>query len=199
VSGLADKAPKEILAATQAAMKAAESTHLLGAFDAKDGSFTLDVTMTSTGDSDATVTVADLGTLRIRTIGKTAYINGDDAFWRTLGLPTARLHGKWLKTSTADKDFKDFLDLTSMTRWADQVLRPTGTLSVVDGKPFGGVATVGVDDGTGPDSGTLFVATEGDPLPLALESRDGKNNLRFTDWNAPVTVTTPPAASVITT
>jgi hypothetical protein len=198
VAGLVGMPATEILAATRKAMKGADSTHMKGAFDAEDGSFKLDVVMTRAGDSNATVTIADLGTLKIRTIGKTAYINGDDAFWAAFGLPAKQFHGKWIKTSTDNKDFKEFLQLTSLAKWSDEVLNPDGTLSVVAGKPFDGVGTVGLDDGTGADSGTLYVAGAGEAFPMALESQDGKNNLTFTDWNEPVSIAAPPAASVIT-
>jgi hypothetical protein len=196
--GLAGSSPDQILAAARTAMKGAESTHLQGAFDDADGSFELDVRMSKQGDSVAAIQISGLGTLEVRSIGTTAYISGDDAFWGKLGLSAATLRNKWIKTSTSNKDFADFLELTSMSRWADQFLEPDGSLKVVAGKDFAGVATVGLDDGDGADSGIVYVATQGDAFPLALESDDGKNTLTFTEWNEPFTVTAPPAGSVIT-
>lgn len=61
-------------------------------------------------------------------------------------------------------------------------------------RTIAGFPAIGVVD-KGADGGTLYVATTGQPVPLALQAKS--DNLTFGDYGTPVTVEAPPAAQVI--
>ena len=185
---------KALLADAQKAFRGADAVRLKGTMVDAGDTMKLDILMTGSGDSEAIIGFAGQGTVKIRTIGKDAYVSGDDKFWKNAGLPAGVLRGKWIKTKTTSSDFKDLLELTSLDKWAEN-LTPDGDLTVVEGKDFDGVKTVGLDDQS---DAVFYVAADGDHRPIAIIPKKASDGaLKFTQWNEPVTIEVPPASSIV--
>jgi len=67
---------------------------------------------------------------------------------------------KYVKGSTSDANFKDFVDFTDLDSLLDN-LKPDSTISKVAGKPVGGVATVGLLDSDTRTAGRSTSRTSG--------------------------------------
>jgi hypothetical protein len=191
---------KAIVDKAQAAAKAAKSVHISGSATSDGQSFGID--MRVAGSQGATGTVTFSGSkIEVLRIGTDAYIKADRAFWSQLGDATiaAQLADKYVRGSTTDSQFSAFTDFTDITKIFDDLLKPSGTVQRVDGKPVNGVATVGVRDTDKSNGGVLYVATTGEPYPLLIEpdkSSGDTGSISLAEWNAPVRLTTPPASQV---
>lgn len=192
----AGKSADEILAEAQEAFAAADSVHVIGEFAEQGAEFGMDIRMDDAGRAIAKITFGE-SDIELRTLGADAWLSGDADFWELTGAPVDLFEDKWIKTSATSKDFEDFVELTSKERWAKELLEPGSSLRIVEGKPVDGVPTVGLEQETGDSPGILYVAATGPAYPLLVEPKSGGSGLRFTDYDAPLTVTAPPAKDVI--
>lgn len=193
----------QILAAARKAAAGAKSVHVTGSVTDDGEKIELDMTMASGGLADGTMTVQG-GELTLRRVGKEAYMKGDEKFWAAAGAGEAAtlLVGKWIKMPITQKDFGDFNSFTDLGTFVKESLAPDGAVTRVEGKPFDGVETVGLSDGTGTDAGVMYVSTGDTPFPLAIEpgptaKAAAGDGIRFSDWDAAVTITAPPADEVV--
>lgn len=193
------KTPEQILQAATTAARSAKSLRVKGSVVEAGDTITMDVLADTRGNSTGSLKVLG-GTLDLRVDGKQVYLRGDKAFWKKNAPEAAELlTGAWMKTSTKNKDFAEFIKLGQPQTYFDDKLAPRGSLSVIAGRPVDGVPTLGLRDrGAGPGSATIYVATEGEPYPLLVVSgEEGETPLTFTDWNAPVTVKAPAGAIAV--
>ncbi|HWD84522.1 MAG TPA: hypothetical protein VG321_02145 [Solirubrobacteraceae bacterium] len=193
-SGVASKAPGQILAAASRAIEAANSVHVVGSVVDNGIHVRLNLHLARGRGGEGEVSENGLGFALIST-GKVLYIQGSDAFWTHFGGANAAklFHGKWLKAPDSGQ-FGTLGSLATTHGLVGQLLSKHGKLvrsgrTTVDGQP-----AVGVVDRT--QGGTLFVATTGRPYPLEIVKR-GTNGgyVKFTDFNQPVKVT-PPSKSI---
>lgn len=193
----------QILAAARKAAAGAKSVHVVGAVTDAGEKIELDMTMASGGLADGTMKVQG-GLLTLRRVGKEAHMKGDKKFWAAAGAGevASLLTGKWIKMPIAQKDFGDFNSFTDLSTFVKESLAPDGAVTRVEGKTIDGVETVGLSDGTGTDAGTMFVSTGEVPYPLAIEpgpaaGTSAGDGIRFSDWDAAVTIAAPPADEVV--
>jgi hypothetical protein len=186
---------KEALAKATEAYLAAESVHLKGNVVEDGEKISLDLVQTKKGDASGTVGLDGMK-MTLLTIGKTAYISGDKAFWtKSAGAGAyATFKGKWIKTKLAGDDFKDLALFTNRAEFAKQVL-PTDLLG---GKPkdVNGAPAFGFTDNQG---GNFYVALQGKPYPVRIDGTDGGSTvaLDFLEYDKKVTFTPPPKSKVI--
>jgi hypothetical protein len=126
-----------------------------------------------------------------------AYVRPDEQFWTRNagdgGATMAQLMGdRWAKLSSKDSSFNEFFQLTD----PGELLKPDGTVTKGGTKTINGVKAVGVVE-TGSDAGTLWVATTGEPYPLALEGPSGQGQLAFADFGATFDIKAPAAQDVV--
>jgi hypothetical protein len=189
-----------ILAKATAAAHAASAVHVRG--KVVDGSDSIELDLRYVADKGAVGTLTNHGqSVQILRVGTNAYLKGDKAFWTSVAnAQVAELVAdKYVKGSTSDANFKDFVDFTDLDSLLDN-LKPDSTISKVAGKPVGGVATVGLLDSDKSNGGTLYVANVGTPYPLLLEpvtANTTGESMQFDEWDKPTTLTTPAAAEVI--
>ncbi|HEX6445116.1 MAG TPA: hypothetical protein VF053_08520 [Streptosporangiales bacterium] len=127
-------------------------------------------------------------------IGSVLYVSGNARFWRssTRQQDVSAFTGKYLKTSTHDKDFADLLALMRVPDLLADVARPTGQVAKKARTTYHGTPAVPlVDEG----SGTLYVAATGKPYVLGL--RANGERLDFTEYGHRITVHAPPRDRVI--
>lgn len=197
----AGQTAEQILATSKKAAVAAKSVHVKGQVTQDGQTMELDMTLAAGGLADGTMKL-DGGLLTLRRVGKEAYMQGDKTFWAANGAAEVAtlLSGKWIKMPIQQKDFGDFNSMTDLATFVTEGLVPEGTLTRVDGKTVDGVETVGLDDGTKEGAGVLYISTGTPPYPLLSEPAAGSTStdrIAFTEWDAPVTITAPPADEVI--
>ncbi len=191
-NGIADQTPEEILAAAQDAAKAQASVHVKGSLTQGGRTITMDLSLDRSKGGAGTIG-DDGATFEVVSTGSTAYVRADAETWTKLfGKGAATLLGdKWIKATKGD-GLEQLAGLADYTGFLDSVLGSAKSLTKTDVTTVDGVQAVGLKD----DSGTLYVAATGDPLPVAIDG--GKNGkVTFSDWGKPVTITEPAAKDVI--
>lgn len=131
--------------------------------------------------------------IRLKT---TVYFKGDKAFWTEMAGDTVAeaFAGKWVKTTTEDKDMAELASLTGAEQmFADGLdygddLPTKGKPQTVDGQlvlPL-----------TDSDGQIAYVALTGKPRILKIASKDGTYSTTYT-YDEPVTLKAPPASEVV--
>ena len=167
----------------------------------------LDVSLARTA-SAGTVSYNGAG-VKFLVIGRTAYLQFSDAFWRQHATPKTYAdqlmqltRGKWLKVAVTDKIFSDMgmAFLASKPAFVSAMLdnsdagrkiavRKIGTTTI------GGIACIGL---AGHDHRTLWVdATNARPIRLDTPGPSGTASLTFSEYNQIKEPTAPPAAQVV--
>lgn len=199
-SEIASLEATEILTRARAAFTKAESVRLTGGGASAGESFTVDMRY---GADKAIGTVSNNGQkIELRRIGQTVYLRADKAFWaQTAGAAAAELlGGKYLKAPVADKRVAQLASFTDKDEFGAEVLDPEGKVTKGQTKTIRGVPAIGLDESSGADSGTLYVATTGEPVPLQVAPKAGSSesgSLEFLDYGKSVDVEVPPAAQTI--
>ena len=187
---IADKAVKATSDADSLRMKGEMQDESAG------GTINLDMALNKKGDCAGTIGMKDGKTELINT-GDTIYMKYDEAFLRAQSkgeskadtdAAVAMLAGKWTKMAVKGQDAKDiasFCDLDSVLGGAAAVNSDAtrGRTTTVDGTP-----AIVLHEKDGKDQYTLYVATEGKPYLLKIDSTSAKDPVHLTlgDYNQPV-------------
>jgi hypothetical protein len=191
----------EILAKAQAARKAAPSVHLKGSGSSEGETFEIDMRYGSGQKAIGTITSSGKQ-IELRRNGKTVYMKADASFWQsTAGAEAAKLlAGKYLKAPLTDQRVAALATFTDKDSFTSEVLKPDGTVTKGDTKSIRGTQAVGLRSSGSSGGGTLYIASEGEALPLQLvPDKGGKDvgQLDFLDYGQPVKVDEPPMSQVI--
>jgi hypothetical protein len=141
----------------------------------------------------------------VRRIGKAFYFKGNKSFWNSDGdaASAAKLAGHWIKTTTAKKDFSEFIDLTSkdflLEEFLDLTESDVETMKIIPGKSIDGQNTVGLSETPvgeeTADSGVFLIAAAELALLMNVDiGTEGNQYFKFRSWNKPVNVTAPKGA-----
>lgn len=127
------------------------------------------------------------------------YLKGDAAFWRQFGGEAVAhlLGGKYLKAADSDPNFKSLADFVDTNTFFKNFADPSGKLSKGQNKVVNGVSTVAVVDNDPDDGGTLYIATQGQPYPVRVESVNGKGAIDFLDYGKALNVPIPATDQVV--
>jgi hypothetical protein len=189
-SGLQGLSAGQVLAKAKAAFTGASSVHVVLRAAEQGHRVSYDVRYVRSKGATGTVN-AGTGNMKLIAIGNDIYFSGDAQVLAQFGGSAAA--GTWFKTSRTSAVGAALSELTDVNKIAAQIFKPSGTIAVVQGKDVDGTGTVGILD-KGPDGGTLYVASEGEPYPLLIEppaKQKDKGEGRFTEYNAPVKLTPP--------
>ncbi|MFC8297261.1 hypothetical protein [Micromonospora orduensis] len=195
-NGVAALAPNEALQRATTAVKNAKSYHLVGDIDNDGQKMTLDLKVAGS-DLGGQVSTGE-GTVEVLSVAGQQYIRPDEKFWaKNAGAQASdemvKLMGdKWAKVSKKD-DLAQLFNIANI----DELLKPDGTMTKGDAKEIDGVKTIGLVDGD--KSGTLYVATTGEPYPIRLEGgQDATGQITFSEFGATFDdVKAPPADQVV--
>jgi hypothetical protein len=194
-NGIAALPVADILTKAAAALKGASSFHMKGQINTGSEIIGVDFILNLQRDGQGTLTVNGQS-LQMTKLGTDVYLMADASYW-TQTFPGGQgqtlatlMAGKYLRAPTTNPtygtlarffDFADQLNLTDTgTKGPIKTINGTPAISLVSSK----------------DQSTLWVATQGEPFPLRLESGKGAT-LDFTDYNKPVVIMTPPPDQVI--
>jgi hypothetical protein len=186
----------QIAARAVADLKAASSVHIAGSITESGSSYGVDLTAGTTGCT-GTLAVPGKGSFALLKIGQTLWIRPDTRFWRSAGASAAVLRlvgGKWIQTSARDANFSSVTMLCSPAQLAGALgSKLTGVVKGPTTVIAGQSAQQLRDTST---SHSAYVTVSATPEFLRL-SGGSSGQLDFSDYNAPVTLTPPPASQTI--
>jgi hypothetical protein len=170
--------------------------------DGSGGTLRVDMALNKQGECVGTMSVGGQGEARLVHTGDTIYMKYDEAFLRAQSegeskadtdAAVAMLAGKWTKMSAKGQDAQDIASFCDL----DTVLGATeeghsnatrGKTTTVDGTP-----AIVLHEKDGKDSYTLYVATEGEPYLLRVDSASAEDpgTLTLSDYGKSVPVRMP--------
>ncbi|MFF6985096.1 hypothetical protein [Streptomyces sp. NPDC010273] len=165
--------------------------------DESGGTIMIDMALNKKGECAGTMGMGGKGKADLIKTGDTVYMKYDEAFLRAQSdgeskadtdAVVAMMAGKWTKMSAKGKDAKDiasFCDLNSVLGSAKDANSDAtrGRTTTVDGTP-----AIILHEKDGKDSYTLYVATQGKPYVLRIDSHSAKDpgTLTFGEYEKPV-------------
>ncbi|MFJ9374565.1 hypothetical protein [Streptomyces sp. NPDC101455] len=165
--------------------------------DESGGTIVIDMALDKKGECAGTLSFQGKGKADMVKSGDTIYMKYDEAFLRAQSDGESKadtdavvdmMAGKWTKMSAEGTDAKDiasFCDLNSMLGGAaDGNSDATrGKTTTLDGTP-----AIALHEKDGKDSYTLYVATEGKPYVLRIDSVSAKDpgTLTFGEYEKPI-------------
>jgi hypothetical protein len=193
---VAQLAPDQILEKARAAAKAAASVHLKGTVATSDSGTAVDLRYSRDAGTVGTVTQNGQSIQLVYSQGlffKAApdtwtELTGDSRAGELLG-------DRWVKIPPQAAGFESVTTLATFNRFIDKALSAEGGLAKTEAKTVRGLNVVGVVEKA--NNETLYVATEGEPYPVRVQSDTGRGALDFLDWNEPVEVQAPPPDQVV--
>jgi hypothetical protein len=191
-SGEAAKTAQQILVDARVATTSATSVRVAGSVGQGASATTLNVVA---GHSEGGGLIGVGGaTFNVIIHATKVYLKADEATWtkEANAAVAGLLANRWLQTTTADKDFANFVQLLEVPSLTKGLLSPSG--QVVKGKmtTYNGTPAIPLVD-KGKSGGTLYVAATGSPYVLGLVgSASNPGSIRFTQYN---TVKVPAAPS----
>jgi hypothetical protein len=165
--------------------------------DGSGSTIEIDMALNKQGECAGTMSVGGQGKADLIKVGDTVYMKYDEAFLRAqskgekksdVDAAVALLAGKWTKMSAKGEDAKDIAglcDLDTVLGEADDVdsdaLR--GKTTTVNGTP-----AIVLHEQDGKERYTLYVATEGEPYLLRVDSTSTTDpgTLTFSEYDEPV-------------
>lgn len=196
--GIEESSADEILSKARAAAKAASSFRMAGEVREQGDAVALDLQFLKDKGVTGKVTVQGM-TFEVLVVDQTAYLKADRATWEKAGAGQGAqiLVGKYIKLSSNTSGFGQIMEVADPQKLLDQALTPEGKVVKTTVKEVNGVSAIGLADQEDTKDGTLYVATEGEPYPVRVESASGQGSVDFSGWNDPVELTAPPADQVI--
>ncbi|MFD8483288.1 hypothetical protein [Kitasatospora sp. NPDC059673] len=190
-NGVAGRSAEEILQQSVQALTDAHAVRAVGTVGGEGQAITMDLRLDTAGNCTGTLGQAGVGSFQVVKAGQELWVKPDQAFWQSHGgsaLADA-VGDRYLKTTSDDPDFGDIAGLCDLGALADQLGSTAsdlakGATSTVQGRPAIAL-TRGTDSGTA----TLYVATDGSPVPLRLEQSVGA--VEFSEFGTPVPSATP--------
>ncbi|MET7732800.1 hypothetical protein ABZT02_15720 [Streptomyces sp. NPDC005402] len=188
---IADRATKATTGATSLRMKGDIPDDESGA------TISLDVLLNKKGECAGTIGMGGKGKADLIKTGDVVYMKFDEAFLREQSegeskadtdAAVAMLAGKWTKskaTGADAKEFEGFCDLGSVLDGAEDT---DSDASRGKTATVGGVPAITLHEKDGKDRYTLYVATQGKPYLLRIDSTAGadQGSVTFSDFDEPV-------------
>jgi hypothetical protein len=143
---------QQIVKRSKAAVKATVSVRVRGTLMTDDGRpLTLDVSVTRIAGSG--VVSIDGAGFKLVVIGRTAYLQASDAFWRRYTKPKKQadpiiqvMRGKWLKVAMTNKNFGELATFATKRASFDTMFDDAGSLRKTGTKTVGDNLCVGLTD-----------------------------------------------------
>jgi hypothetical protein len=194
-NGVKDLSAAEIVAKAATATDAAGSYRVKGEITQEGQRLNADVQIKGK-DISGDVTMAQ-GKAKVLRIGTDLYLQADPALWGIFAGPTAEtlasfFKGKWVKTSTTNKEWAEFATIGDVT----QMVKTYGTSTLTKGelKTVNGMSAIELKEASG---ASIFVATVGQPYIVRVEMK-GEGELDVTEFGAKFDdVKAPPADQVV--
>jgi hypothetical protein len=193
---LAALSARQILAKTVADFKAASSVHIAGSERAAGQSFAMDLTVGTSGCT-GTVGLGGQGSVVLLRIGGTVWMKPDDQFWKSfLAAAPADLpavEGRYVRLSPKGPATSSFGAFCSLSQLVGQVSGAENQLVKGQTTTIGGQPALQLEDPR--QAGSAYVTISASPE--FLQTGDTGGHVDFTDYNAPLALTAPPASQTV--
>jgi hypothetical protein len=193
---LAGLSADQIATKAVADLKAASSVHFAGSIAESSSSYTVNLTAGTT-DCTGTFGVAGKGSFALLKTGQTLWIKPDNQFWTSAGATPAVLQvveGKWIQTTTSNSDFASVNQICSPAQLAGLFGNKLTDVAKGTTTTIAGQSALQLKDSS--TSNSAYVTISATPEFLRLDG-GSSGLLDFSDYDAPVTVTPPPASQTI--
>lgn len=182
-------------------LKAVSGLTIDGYFTDSGQSYTIDLKIKSGKGCTGSIGMGTKGSVKLIVIGKTVYVNPDDAFWKanagsTADTVIALVNGRYIKTtkSTNTGQLSQACDLNQVVPSSFKI---HGTMTKGKLTTLRGVKVLPLSE---PTEGTMWVTDTAKPVVVEVKSpKDSSGSggdLTFST-SVPVTLTPPPASDVI--
>ena len=207
-SALAGMSPDQIVQKSVADLKAASSVRITGQVVNSGQAIALDLTDVAAKGCQGTIGLAAPATSSTKAVSGTAdivevdsivYMKLSNSFFTSAGLPASEfseVSGKYIKLASGS-NLASFAQLcnpsTLSTAFSkqDTGFVKAGT-ATVNSRP-----TLAFKQPKDPSNGTVYVSESATPQILRIAGPAGQGSIDFSDYNAPATITAPPASQVI--
>ena len=184
-STLASLPPTKVLAKAQAAMGGAKSVRFTASSTGQNGAGGYDLKLLANGNATGTITF-DGAQLKVVRVGDVAYLSGHPEYLAPLA-PGQNLTGKWVELPASHQAVTNLLGVADLRTGLGGVLLPKGSVAFGPSKAVDGHSTVALVETSSSGGGTVYVAADGTPYPLLIESAPGSgssSSARFTEWTS---------------
>ena len=196
---LAGLTADQIASRATADLKAVSSVHIAGSAADSGQTFVMNLTIGAKG-CQGTLTVKGEGSFALLKIGKALWIKPDNQFWKYAAGSSADaavmaiVGGKYIKPSAKDSSLNALGTLCDPSQFAtsfgSQITGTVkGTTTTISGQPALQIKDTG-------DTDSAYVSISARPEFLRLDGGSG-GQLDFTDYNAPLALTPPPASETL--
>jgi hypothetical protein len=207
-SALAGMSPDQIVQKSVADLKAASSVRITGQVVNSGQTIAVDLTDVAAKGCQGTIGLAAsaassskavTGTANIVEVDSTVYMKLSDSFFTSAGLPASEfseVSGKYIKLASGS-------NLASFAQLCNPSTLSTAFSKQDTGFVKAGTATVNSQPTLAfkqpkdPSNGTVYVSESATPQILRIAGPAGQGSIDFSDYNAPATITAPPASQVI--
>ena len=207
-AALAGESPDQIVQKSVADLKAASSVRITGKVVSSGQNIAVNLTDVAAQGCQGTIGLAAAatstskavaGTADIIEVDSTVYMKLSESFFTSAGLPASDfsgVSGKYIKLASGS-DLASFAQLcnpsTLSTAFSKQ---DTGFVSAgtttINGQP-----ALAFKQPKNPSNGTVYVSQTATPQIVRIAGPAGQGSIDFTDYNAHVTITAPPASEVV--
>jgi hypothetical protein len=189
----------EIARRATADLKVVSSVHVKGSVQSSGQNIALNLSLGSQGCT-GTMGIDGEGSFVLLKIGKSLWIKPDDKFWNhAAGSAGSALidlvSGKYIKPSTKGSSLASIGALCDPAQFAksfgsDMTGMVKGTSTTIAGQPALQIKDSG-------DAASAYVTVDAKPEFLRLDGGGSNGRLDFTDYNAPLHLTPPPASKTL--
>jgi hypothetical protein len=203
--------PDQIVQKAISDLKTATSVQLSGTVDSAGTNAVIDLTSAGAQDCKGTIMIhqtaaaassskAQTGSVDLLQVDGTVYAKLGDGFFNNLGLSASdisQVTGKYIKT-TANSDLAGFADLCGSAFVAASFYKHVDTGFVSDGTAtINGQATEVFKQPAADDNGIVYISVSSTPEIVRISGPGSEGTVTFTNYNAPVTITAPPASDIV--
>jgi hypothetical protein len=196
---LAGLSADEIARRATADLKVVKSVHVNGSVQSSGQNIAMNLTLGTQGCT-GTMGIKGQGSFILLKIGQTLWIKPDKAFWKhAAGSDGAALadlvDGKYIKPSAKGSGLASIGDLCNPGKFAqsfggDMTGMSKGTTTTIAGQPALQIKDTG-------DTASAYVTVAAQPEFLRLDGGGANGRLDFTQYNAPLHLSPPPAGQVL--
>lgn len=189
----------QIASRATADLKVVSSVHVKGSVQSSGQTIALNLTLGTQGCT-GTMGISGEGSFVLLKIGKTLWIKPDHAFWNhaagSAGSAVIDLvSGKYIKPSSKGSSLASIGALCNPAQFAksfgsNMTGMAKGSTTTIAGQPALQIKDSG-------DAASAFVTVDAKPQFLRLDGGGSNGRLDFTDYNAPLHLTAPPAAETL--
>ncbi|TQF03363.1 hypothetical protein E6W39_15415 [Kitasatospora acidiphila] len=200
---------RQILHASGKVMSGLSSMHVSGTATSDGQQVTLDLSADKAKDCTGKVTVSGTGAMDVLHNSAGTWVRPDAAVWQSMakqaGVPDSGpavaelFKGRWLTGGDADPDLQETVGMCGLISDMADSFSKDGTNAIVgDPTTIKGTPVISLLVSDGGSRSTLYIATQGQPYLLRVESNDSDpGTMDLGDFNKPLDVQAPPADQVI--